>query len=155
MDSAGQDNTLRHKWAGGENEIIGIIYNFILITISCIFKQIKKYLYIFQRNSVGIIKVSVVPMANTMYFIQRIVMSYQNGYKSYKNNCVHQNCMYLILFSYSVQIQLMLQNTTRTTRMPVFWGHPSTPTAHCPMITHTIHSYWIPSQNKTKSKLQI
>ena len=24
-----------------------------------------------------------------------------------------------------------------------------------PMITHTIDSYWIPSQNKTKSKLQI
>ena len=23
------------------------------------------------------------------------------------------------------------------------------------MITHTIESYWIPSQNKTKSKLQI
>ena len=72
MDSAGQDNTLRHKWAEGENEIIGIINNFILITISCIFKQIKK-------------KVSVVPMANTMYFIQWIVTSYQNGYKSYRN----------------------------------------------------------------------
>ena len=25
----------------------------------------------------------------------------------------------------------------------------------CPMITHTIDSYWIPSPNKTKSKLQI
>ena len=24
-----------------------------------------------------------------------------------------------------------------------------------PMITHTIDSYWIPCQNKTKSKLQI
>ena len=24
-----------------------------------------------------------------------------------------------------------------------------------PMITHTIESYWIPSQKKTKSKLQI
>ena len=88
MDSAGQDNTLRHKWAEGENEIIGIIYNFILITILCIFKQIKKYLYIFQTNSIGIIKVSVAPMANTMYFIQWIVTSYQNGYKSYRNNCV-------------------------------------------------------------------
>ena len=72
MDSAGQDNTLRHKWAEGENEIIGIINNFILITILCIFKQIKK-------------KVSVVPMANNMYFIQWIVTSYQNGYKSYRN----------------------------------------------------------------------
>ena len=28
-------------------------------------------------------------------------------------------------------------------------------TPHCPMITHTILPYWIPSQNKTKSKLQI
>ena len=25
----------------------------------------------------------------------------------------------------------------------------------CPMITHTIDSYWTPSQHKTKSKLQI
>ena len=28
-------------------------------------------------------------------------------------------------------------------------------TLHCLMITHTIESYWIPSQNKTKSNLQI
>ena len=28
-------------------------------------------------------------------------------------------------------------------------------TPHRPMITHTIKSYWIPSQKKTKSKLQI
>ena len=28
-------------------------------------------------------------------------------------------------------------------------------TPRCPMITHNIDSYWIPSQNKTKSKLQI
>ena len=28
-------------------------------------------------------------------------------------------------------------------------------TLHRPMITHTIESYWIPSQKKTKPKLQI
>ena len=28
-------------------------------------------------------------------------------------------------------------------------------TSRCLMITHTIESYWIPSQKKTKSKLQI
>ena len=28
-------------------------------------------------------------------------------------------------------------------------------TPHCLMITHTIESYWIPSQKKTMSKLQI
>ena len=28
-------------------------------------------------------------------------------------------------------------------------------TPRCLMITHTIESYWIPSQKKTKSKLQI
>ena len=37
--------------------------------------------------------------------------------------------------------------TTRTTRMPAFWGYPR----HL-MITHSIESYWIPSQMKTKSK---
>ena len=36
---------------------------------------------------------------------------------------------------------------TRATRTPAFWG--------CLMITHTIESYWIPSQKMTKSKLQI
>ena len=41
--------------------------------------------------------------------------------------------------------------STRITRMPAFWGYPPPP----PMITHTIESYWIPSQKKTKSKLQI
>ena len=43
-----------------------------------------------------------------------------------------------------------LQTITRTTRTPAFWGYPRRL-----MITHTIMSYWIPSQNKTKSKLQI
>ena len=38
--------------------------------------------------------------------------------------------------------------------------HPPTPTHHHHhhhrlMITHTIELYWIPSQKKTKSKLQI
>ena len=36
---------------------------------------------------------------------------------------------------------------TRTTRMPAFWWYPC-----CLMITHTIESYSIPSQNKTTSK---
>ena len=39
---------------------------------------------------------------------------------------------------------------TRTTRTPAFWGYPRRL-----MITHTIESYWIPSQKKTKSNLQI
>ena len=39
---------------------------------------------------------------------------------------------------------------TRTTRMPAFWDTPSHP-----MITHTSDSHQIPSQNETKSKLQI
>ena len=41
---------------------------------------------------------------------------------------------------------------TRTPRMPApaFWDTP-----RCPMITHTGDSHKIPSQNKTKSKLQI
>ena len=39
-------------------------------------------------------------------------------------------------------------NLTRTTRTPAFWDTP-----RCPMITHTSNSHQIPSQNKTKSKL--
>ena len=35
---------------------------------------------------------------------------------------------------------------TRTTRTPAFWGYPRRL-----MITHSIESYWIPSQKKTKS----
>ena len=42
------------------------------------------------------------------------------------------------------------QSKTRTTRTPAFWGYP-----HRLMITHSIESYWIPSQKKTKSKFQI
>ena len=42
-----------------------------------------------KTNSVGITEVSVVPMANNMYFIQWIMTSYyQHGYKSYRNNSV-------------------------------------------------------------------
>ena len=42
-----------------------------------------------KTNSVGITEVSVVPMANNMYFIQWIIASYyQDGYKSYINNSV-------------------------------------------------------------------
>ena len=39
---------------------------------------------------------------------------------------------------------------TRTTRTPAFWGYPPPPQDY-----HTIESYWISSQKKTKSKLQI
>ena len=39
-----------------------------------------------------------------------------------------------------------IQQLTRT-KTPAFWAYL--------MITHTIESYWIPSQKKTKSKLQI
>ena len=39
---------------------------------------------------------------------------------------------------------------TRTTRTPAFWDTPCQP-----MITHNSDSHQIPSQNKTKSKLQI
>ena len=39
---------------------------------------------------------------------------------------------------------------TRTTRTPAFWD-----TLRRPVITHTSDSHQIPSQNKTKSKLQI
>ena len=46
--------------------------------------------------------------------------------------------------------ELHAMRETRTTRMPAFWGYPRRL-----MITHTIESYWIPSQKKTKSKLQI
>ena len=40
--------------------------------------------------------------------------------------------------------------STRTTTTTAFWGYP-----HLLIITHTIDSYWIPSQTKTKSNLQI
>ena len=50
-----------------------------------------------------------------------------------------------------VRIFLHLSSSeTRTTRTPAFWGYP-----HRLMISHTIESYWIPSQKKTKSKLQV
>ena len=42
------------------------------------------------------------------------------------------------------------QKITNTTRTPTFWGY-----TRCLLITHTIDSYWIPSQKETKSKLQI
>ena len=66
-------------------------------------------------------------------------------------------------------LQWMKVVVTRTTRTPAFWGYPPPPndypyhwvilenedTPRRLMITHTIESYWIPSQKKTKSKLQI
>ena len=45
---------------------------------------------------------------------------------------------------------LFTGNKTRTTRMPAFWD-----TRHHHRITHTSDSHQIPSQNKTKSKLQL
>ena len=42
------------------------------------------------------------------------------------------------------------EHKPRTTRTPLFWD-----TRRWPMITHTRDSHEIPSQNKTKSKLQI
>ena len=43
----------------------------------------------------------------------------------------------------------MPNSKTRTTRTPAFWYIPRRP-----MITHTSDSHQIPSQNKSKSKLQ-
>ena len=54
-------------------------------------------------------------------------------------------------WQYGTQVFIMTyQSVTRTTRTPLFWDTP-----HRPMITHTSDSHQIPSQNKTKSKLQI
>ena len=49
-----------------------------------------------KTNSVGITEVSVVPMANNMYFIQLIITSYYpNGYKLYRNDfvCIKIACI--------------------------------------------------------------
>ena len=43
----------------------------------------------------------------------------------------------------------------RKTKLEQLERLPSENTPHRLMITHTIESYWIPSQKKTKSKLQI
>ena len=55
--------------------------------------------------------------------------------------CIQHNILHNI-FTTSLMI-------TRTTRTPAFWDNP-----HRLMITHTSGSHQIPSQNKTKSKLQ-
>ena len=88
-----------------ENEIIGIIFNFISITIPCITNW---------KKSVGITEVSVVWMANDMYFIQWITTSYyQDGYELYRNNflCIKIACIYscshiLSWFNWCRKIQL-------------------------------------------------
>ena len=49
----------------------------------------------------------------------------------FENHLLVYKCLYLILIS------------TRITRTPAFWGYP-----RLPMITHTIESYFIPSQNE-------
>ena len=56
----------------------------------------------------------------------------------------------MLLYHCNSSSHVTTLSTTRTTRMPAFWDTP-----HRPMITHTIGSHQIPSQNKTKSKLQI
>ena len=48
---------------------------------------------------------------------------------------------------------MLMADKTRATRIPASWEYP-----RHPIIIHTIDSYqipFIPSQNKTKSKLQI
>ena len=67
----------------------------------------------------------------------------------WRASCLSPN----VLISHSLTGAIWLhQGTikTRTTRTPTFWDTP-----HRPMITHTSGSHQIPSQNKTKSKLQI
>ena len=67
-----------------------------------------------KTKSVGINEVSVVPMANNMYFIQWIITSYYpNGYKSYRNNfvCIKIACNWycshiLSTFNWCCKIQL-------------------------------------------------
>ena len=63
--------------------------------------------------------------------------------------CQTANCGYWCLDVNASGLQYS-QCGTRTTRTPAFWGYPRRL-----MITHSIESYWIPSQMKTKSKLQI
>ena len=53
--------------------------------------------------------------------------------------------------SESKNLECTFIRSTRTTKTPAFWRYPL---RHL-MVTHTIKSYWIPSQKKTKSKLQI
>ena len=52
--------------------------------------------------------------------------------------------------SYSIQIQLMLQNTTRTTRMPAFWGYTPPPPPPPPPQWLPILFIHIGSQVKTR-----
>ena len=55
-----------------------------------------------KTNSVGITEVSVGPMANNMYFIQWIIISYyRNGYELYRNNSV---CIKIVCMSYCSHI---------------------------------------------------
>ena len=58
--------------------------------------------------------------------------------------------MYEFRLKFHWSLFLRVQLTTRTTRTPAFSDTPRRP-----MITHTSDSHQIPSQSKTKSKLQI
>ena len=65
-------------------------------------------------------------------------------------NEIHWSLYYSWIDLFWQQISVI----TGTTRLPAFWdSHPLPPP--CPMITHISDSHQIPSQNKTKSKLQI
>ena len=80
------------------------------------------------------------------------------------SSCLTVNCLWhrLIYWTVSQHKSIVEQNLcvlqllivwiirTKTTRMPAFWDTP----CH-PMIIHTSDSHQIPSQKKTKSKLQI
>ena len=65
--------------------------------------------------------------------------------------------MVLTYFSYFSQNILVLEpeGSHNKTQLEQLERLHSEDTPHRLMITHTIESYWIPSQKKTKSKLQI
>ena len=78
-----------------------------------------------------------------LMFIKNIVtMDQQKKHTVYPMKWAHDFVMLVLLWLY-------YQFWTRTTRMLAFWEYPPHP-----MITHTIDLSQIPSQNKTKSKLQ-
>ena len=60
----------------------------------------------------------------------------------------------LVFFTVSSQLIAKLSNWTML-ELEQLKRLRSDDTPRRPMITHTIDSYWIPSQNKTNSKLQI
>ena len=69
---------------------------------------------------------------------------------NYSNTEIMQGLFFFFMFNQHFTVTELSQGLTRTTRMPAFCGNPSRL-----MITRTIELYWIPSQKKTKTKLQI